>query len=68
MAPDAVSKIASTTRAAAALVSSALSATMSMNSDLLMVRRDLGTCCNALGSREARASSGIVLRTEGATS
>jgi len=37
MAPDAVSKIASTTRAAAALVSSALSATASMNSDLFMI-------------------------------
>jgi hypothetical protein len=36
MAPDAVSKIASTTRAAAALVSSALSATMSTKSDLFM--------------------------------
>jgi hypothetical protein len=38
MAPDAVSKIASTTRAAAALVSSAFSATASMNSDLFMFR------------------------------
>ena len=38
MAPDAVSKIASTTRAAAALVSSAFSATVSMNSDLFMLR------------------------------
>jgi hypothetical protein len=38
MAPDAVSKIASTTRAAAALVSSAFSATASMNSDLFMLR------------------------------
>jgi len=38
MAPDAVSKIASTTRAAAALVSSAFSATVSMNSDLFMFR------------------------------
>jgi hypothetical protein len=37
IAPEAVSKIASTTRAAAALVSSALSATMSMNSDLFMI-------------------------------
>ncbi|HEX8905795.1 MAG TPA: hypothetical protein VF771_13175 [Longimicrobiaceae bacterium] len=36
MAPVAVSKMASTTRAAAALVSSALSATASMNSDLFM--------------------------------
>jgi hypothetical protein len=36
MAPDAVSKIASTTRAAAARVSSAFSATASMNSDLFM--------------------------------
>jgi hypothetical protein len=36
MAPDAVSKIASTTRAAAARVSSARSATASMNSDLFM--------------------------------
>jgi hypothetical protein len=36
MAPDAVSKIASTTRAAAALVSSAFSATASMNSPLVM--------------------------------
>jgi hypothetical protein len=36
MAPDAVSKMASTTRAAAALVSSAFSATASMNSDLFM--------------------------------
>ena len=36
IAPDAVSKIASTTRAAAALVSSALSATMSTKSDLFM--------------------------------
>jgi hypothetical protein len=36
IAPDAVSKIASTTRAAAALVSSALSATASMNSPLVM--------------------------------
>ena len=38
MAPDAVSKIASTTRAAAVLVSSAFSATASMNSDLFMFR------------------------------
>jgi hypothetical protein len=36
MAPDAVSKIASTTRAAAALVSSAFSATLSTKSDLFM--------------------------------
>jgi hypothetical protein len=67
MAPDAVSKIASTTRAAAALVSSAFSATALMNSDLFM-ERGLATSRTALGAREVRAALPITPRTEGTTS
>ncbi len=53
MAPDAVSKIASTTRAAAALVSSALSATMSTKSDLFMCPLSRSA---VLAARPVRAS------------
>jgi hypothetical protein len=54
MAPDAVSKIASTTRAAAALVSSAFSATVSMNSDLFMFALRTGGLRGAARPRPGR--------------
>jgi hypothetical protein len=54
MAPDAVSKIASTTRAAAALVSSAFSATVSMNSDLFMFALRIGGLRGAARPRPER--------------